>query len=149
MKRQARLDRMKAVEREFDVARLASRFFHQIVSRNPALLHGENLSPADARAFANNLEASYLIRLFAEFETGIRDLWTKKLKRKDQTRTYDIVQSLAAKYLIPNDDRDNVHAVREYRNTLVHEHSEESDPVDFRDARKYLCTYFSRLPLTW
>ena len=50
---------------------------------------------------------------------------------------------------IAEDERDNAHAVRRYRNGVVHEGGEGAEAVSLRQAKSYLCLFFSRLPLTW
>jgi hypothetical protein len=149
MKRQYRLERMKAIEREYKVARVADRIFQQALRADPDLLFGDQLKPADARTFSENLEATYLLRLFAEFEEGLRDLWRNGYKKTKKTLTYDLIERVAAKRTIPADDKDKAHAVREYRNSIIHEEGAKPASVPFADARKCLCTYFSRLPPDW
>ena len=82
MKRQYRLDRLRAIEREYKVAQIADRVLRQALPGDPALLFGERLKPADARTFSENLAATYLLRLFAEFEAGLRDLWHNGDRRR-------------------------------------------------------------------
>jgi hypothetical protein len=149
MKRQFRLERMRAIEREFRVARIAAGVFKDALRGDPGLLFGEQLEAADAAAFDSNLERTYLLRLFAEFEQGLRDWWQNGLGRKREIRTFQLIRSAAAKRSIPSDDRDDAQAVREYRNSLIHEGDADAEPVSFNDARRALCKYFSRLPLDW
>jgi hypothetical protein len=149
MKRQLRLERLNAIGREHQIAQLAAQHFQELLRRNPALLYGEQLRPADAKRFHHRLGDTYLLRLFAEFEEGLRDWWRNGLGRRGQIRTHQLVDNVAARRLIPKDDLDNVHAVRNYRNSLIHEEDEEIDPVEFFRAKSSLCKYFSRLPETW
>jgi hypothetical protein len=149
MKRQQRLDRMRAIEREFRIARLAVTTLRQALQADPTLLHGEELKVADANAFADNLEGTYLLRIFAEFEQGLRDWWLKGLRRRSSPKTFVLMEGIAARRHIPRLDLENAHLVRDHRNTLIHEESEYGRPVTFAEARRYLCTYFKWLPLTW
>ncbi len=73
------------------------------------------LRPADFRRFQLNLEATYLIRLFAEFESALRDAW-KSVGRDTQSRTFDLLDALASRSRVPEDVRREAHRVREYRN---------------------------------
>jgi hypothetical protein len=147
--RQERLERMRAIEREFRIVKIAINRLHESLRTDPALLRAEQLKPADAGKASANLEATYLIRLFAEFEAGLRDAWENGFHQPTTPRTRELLEAVAARRLVPDEIRDNAQAVRVYRNSLVHEGGEDADPVTFDDARKYLGTFFSRLPLNW
>lgn len=96
---------------------------------------------------ANDLEGTYLIRLFAEFETGLRLYF--ETRRSTNPPAKDLLDSVTALCGISEEHRDNAHAVREYRNSLVHERVEEPDPISIATARSYLCCFFSKLPNEW
>jgi hypothetical protein len=85
-----------------------------------------------------------VIRLFAEFETGARQYW--EATWNTDPRTLDLLNGLAARCGVPNVQRDNGHLVRDYRNSLVHEREDKTDPLDIGKARGYLCHFFSFLP---
>jgi hypothetical protein len=151
-KLQQRLDRLKAIEREFNVARLASERLTEFLRRDSSLLTGYDLGGADVTAYVSHLEATYLLRLFAEFEACLRDWWRIGWKKGRATRkphTADLISQVAAKRSISSGDRDKVHAVREYRNALTHEESAEADPVSFAIARSSLSKFLSWLPPDW
>ncbi|GAC1335116.1 MAG: hypothetical protein NVSMB14_02410 [Isosphaeraceae bacterium] len=67
-------ERIKAVEREFLAARFAVERLSAAVVRDPRVL-GSGPTPRDLESAVRNLDGTYLIRLFAEFEIGIRSLW--------------------------------------------------------------------------
>src|SRR5271166_5033472 len=67
-------ERIKAVEREYWSARRAIDRLSADVARDPGAL-GEGPSPRDLRSADENLEGTYLVRMFAEFETGVRSFW--------------------------------------------------------------------------
>jgi hypothetical protein len=85
--------------------------------------------------------------LFAEFETGLRVFW--KTIRDTEPSTQDLLNGIAARRGIPHDRNANAHAVREYRNTLVHERDEEVVSISIAEARGVLCRFFAFLPPTW
>jgi hypothetical protein len=93
------------------------------------------------------LEGTYIIRLFAEFETGARQYWAANWDT--YPKTVDLLSGLAARHNIPDTQRDNAHLVREYRNALVHEREEKPEVVSIAVARGYLCHFFSFLPQRW
>jgi hypothetical protein len=149
MKRQRRLERINAIGREFEIAQLAAKHFLKLLRTEPRLLLDGKLKQADATRFETTLGDTYLLRLFAEFEEGLRGWWRHGLGRATEIRTFQLINSVAARRSVPDDDRDDVHAVREYRNALIHEESDDVDPVPFLEAKHFLCKFFSRLPENW
>jgi hypothetical protein len=140
-------DRIKAVEREFLAVRIATDRLQQEVVREPAILRSR-VEPRDLSRASEALETTYLIRMFAEFETGLRLFWATL--RDTNPRTVDLLNGIAGQRGIPDEERDNAHAVREYRNSLVHVHEdEEAEPIPIGTARGRLCTFFSFLPVEW
>src|SRR4051794_35574609 len=105
--------RIKAVEREFTAVRIAVVRLQEAGNRDPSILRGQ-VDPRDLTRAAAALEGTYLTRMFAEFETGLRLYWATQ--RDSNPRTYELLNSLAGQRTIPDTDRDNAHLVREYRN---------------------------------
>ena len=58
------------------------------------------------------LELTYIIRLFAEFETGLRLFWPTARGTEPPGRTRDLVDGIAATRRIPFQELVNAHAVR-------------------------------------
>src|SRR5262249_12856844 len=110
-------NRIKAVEREYLAVRLATDRLSGAVRVDPTILRGQ-VEPRDLTRASEALEGTYLTRMFAEFETGLRLYWDTL--RDTNPRTVDLLNSLAGQRGIPDDQRDNTHLVREYRNSLVH-----------------------------
>jgi hypothetical protein len=138
--------RIKAVEREHLATRQATDRFRELAHRDPTILVGDLLYREIVRA-SENLDGTYIIRLFAEFETGLRQYWDQA--RGTNPRTRDLLDGLAALRGIPDEQTENAHTVREYRNSLVHEREEEVDAIPVAKARGYLCHFFSFLPAKW
>ena len=61
----------------------------------------EQLQVADYHNFRDNLEPTYLIRLFAEFEAGLREAWALAFRQTTSPRMRDLIDSFAARRLIP------------------------------------------------
>jgi len=140
------LERIKATAREFLVARRAADRFAVELERDSSLLPAE-AKMRDAVAMSDNLEGTYLLRLFAAFESGLRSYWATIRTTKPPVR--DLLDSIAGDRDVPDNVCDEVHEVRNYRNALVHETDEEIEPVPLADARRRLCTFFARLPDNW
>ena len=112
-------------------------------------------SPRDLVAAAEQVESTYLIRMWAEFETALRS-YRRHITGDpdDQIRTRNLIDWTAGVRqgrAISADVRDDVHEVREYRNFLVHERDDQAPPaaVAIEEARKRLNTLLHCLPIQW
>jgi hypothetical protein len=141
------LSRIKAVEREHTAVRQAADYFREAAANDPRVLH-EDLRHRDIVAASANLEGTYVIRLFAEFETGARQYWNATWNTEPPT--VDLLNGLGARCGIPDEQVENAHAVRKYRNTLVHERDDDGvEVLAIPVARGHLCRFFSFLPVQW
>ena len=138
--------RIKAVEREYTALRQAADYFQRATRDDPTICKG-NLRPGEIIAASQNLEGTYLIRLFAAFETAVRQYWNTNWD--SYPKTVDLLNGLAARCGIPDTQRDKAHLVRAYRNNLVHEREDEQETVTIALARSSLCHFFSFLPHQW
>ncbi len=98
---------------------------------------------------AARLEGTYIIRLFAEFETALRAYLRETRRRPPPSRTRDLLESAAAIVHVPPEVLRNAHEVRDFRHVLVHEREATADPLTITEARGRLCVYFSFLPRKW
>jgi hypothetical protein len=117
--------------------------------RDPSALDAERLKFVDYHNFRTRLEATYLVRIFAEFEAGSREAWRSSFRRTSHPRTRDLIDSLAALCRINRTWLNRVHEVRAFRNALVHEGGGDAARVGIDEARGHLCRFFSRLPHQW
>lgn len=140
--------RIKAVEREHAAMRLAIDRLWEVVRVDPTELRGD-ATLTDIRNASGRLDGTYLIRLFAEFETGLRSYWSAKRKTFPPSRTRDLPDGIAAMRHIRLEILTNAQEVRDYRNALVHEREQVRVPISIAAARRHLCQYFSFLPPGW
>ena len=138
--------RIKSVQREYVAIRQAADRFQQAAWDDPTILM-ENLRHAEIIKASQSLEGTYLMRLFAEFETGARQYWSTEWKTRPKTK--DLLNGLAARCGIPDTQRDHGHLVCDYRNRLVHGREDHLEVVSIVLARSYLCRFFSFLPQQW
>ncbi|MEX0977761.1 MAG: hypothetical protein WDZ48_02855, partial [Pirellulales bacterium] len=117
--------------------------FRQVQS-DPTLLK-DDIRPRYLVVTAASLEGTYIVRLFAEFETGLREFWHTVRVKKPPNKVHDLMQSLASRSKVGIDQLQNAHKVREYRNVLVHEREGDVEPMPISIARSHLCTFLSRL----
>ena len=152
MNRQRFLDRLAATERERRVAAFAAEDLHDAVRFDPTILKRHDLTPGDLRACQDHLDPTYLIRLFAEFESPLRLYWRDARKRRTwQTiRIGVLIDRVAAYQHVPDSVVDAVHEVREWRNALVHRATvARSSALVCRECRSRLCRFLSYLPYRW
>ena len=152
IKRQQRIEWISAVANEYLAARSASDLLRAQLQADPNYGETRGWESRDGVAFQDNLESTYIVRLYAEFEAGLRDYWANHLKRTTHPPMFQLLQSLADQR-VSIDRLENADAVREYRNFLVHDESNKPPP-DMRtftvaEAKTHLCYFFGRLDTDW
>ena len=136
--------RIGSVEREYMAARFAIDHAIEQARNDPTLLRGD-LRPRELLRAAESLEGTYVIRLFAEFETALRKCWPTLKSTAAPGRVHDVMQGLASAYKIGSDQLRNAHDVREFRNSLVHEREEKTPVIGIAMARSHLGHFLGRL----
>ena len=153
IKRQRRLERIVRIAQEYLAADTAAALLSAELKVDPAYGYARGWSARAGSDFAHNLVATYIIRIYAEFEAGLRDYWQNHLGQPSHPPMYQLVRHLIPNQRFSQDCVDNADDVRVYRNFLVHDFLEEvpSDMLTFTvfDAKKHLCEYFERLDATW
>jgi hypothetical protein len=152
IKRQQRIEWIVAVAKECLAANSAASLLEAQLQGDPSFGRNQGWDARDGAAFGANLESTYMIRLYAEFEAGLRDYWENHLNRDTHPPMIQLLQLLADQR-ISIDRLEDADAVREYRNFLVHSESGEP-PSDMRiftvaEAKKHLCYFFGRLDTDW
>jgi hypothetical protein len=155
--RQVFIDRVKGAERECYVVAAAVTYYGKAVQAGDAKLPSmpTKTSPRDLVMAAEMVESTYMIRMWAEFETALRS-YRRHLTRNPDDRMstsslIDWTSGVRQGRAISEDVRDDIHEVREYRNYLVHER-DDLDPLDRVEidvARKRLNTLLGCLPDKW
>lgn len=138
---------MKRVEREFRIAELASDLPRERLRTEPSFLVEQDLGAEDAGQFRERLEETYIVRLFAVFETGLREAWSSALKQATEPPAEHLLNGIAARRTVPTDLTESVHQIRRFRNTIVH--GGEAEAVSMADASGRLNRFFARLPPNW
>jgi hypothetical protein len=139
--------RIKSVEREYVVARLAVDRLDQHTRENPEVLKAD-LRYRDIGMVVDHLEATYLLRLFAEFEVALRN-YLRASNLRVPRNAEPLIDKGRDKAHIANDDALKVHAVRRYRNNLIHDDADPVLPVSIRVATRDLGTFVAWLQRYW
>jgi len=153
IKRQIRIQRMNRVLHEYLAAETAARWLARETDANPSFgdMHGW---PAKGGIdFVANLQATYIIRIYAEFEACLRDYWQTFRKRNTRPQMYQLVNDAIPTVMFPQDIIDMADQLREYRNFLVHDNvdnpTEAVQAFSVQDAKKHLCAYTAFLDPAW
>jgi len=141
------MGRIKAVEREYGVIRFGTDRLIAAVNDDPSVLEG-NAKRSDIRTASELLEGTYLIRIFAEFETALEH-FIRAFNIRRPRSTEALINRVGDRGRIPQIDTDAVHRARVYRNVLVHKRTNPIAPVTIREATRFLCTFLSRVQRIW
>ena len=155
--RQVFIDRVKGAERECYVVAAAVNHYGKAVQASNAQLPSmpAKTSPRDLVTAADNVESTYMIRMWAEFETALRSYRRHITGDPDDriitSNLIDWTAGVKQGRAISEDVRDDVHGVREYRNYLVHERDDLDPPAEVAIdvARTWLNILLHCLPIKW
>ncbi len=125
IKRQQRIARIAAVLQEYFAAKTASDLLTAQTTANPSFGRDHGWEPRAGTAFTSNLEATYIIRIYAEFEAALRDYWLTYRGRDTRPKMYQLVNEAIPDEAFSQDIIDNADDVREFRNFLVHDSEDE------------------------
>ncbi len=116
----------------------------------PDILHATGADTGDLVEAVANLEATYVVRLYAQFEGTLRGFWTAKrgMHRKSEPPARQLLEAIGAHRQVDPDTLLSAHRVREYRNDLAHFGSTR-DVMPITTCRAALCHFISYLPLEW
>ncbi|GAC1472440.1 MAG: hypothetical protein NVSMB9_19650 [Isosphaeraceae bacterium] len=139
---------LKAIEHEYRITLIAVRRLADQARHDPTILD-KNMRVHGIGEALSNLNATYAIRLFAEFETGLRKFWVATRTAREPRGIAEIMDRIAARYGIGHDDLTNAHRSRMYRNRQIHDNEQEGETIEVRDCRSFLCIFLSKMPSTW
>jgi hypothetical protein len=145
-------EHIKDIEAECRAVRIAVDRLKEEIVLSPDLFRADNTKPKHLREADNNLEGTYLVRLFAAFEAALRSY--------DRARHNDPARNEIASVLIDTTGgrrgqgistavRDGAHEVRRVRNYWAHETTEIPAPMTLAQARSRLQRFLSWLPDEW
>ncbi len=139
---------LKAIEHEYWVADLAMRRLADQARRDPTILDRDMRVRGIAEALSN-LNGTYGIRLFAEFETGLRKFWGTTRIEAEPRGIAEIIDRIAARHGIGHVELTNAHRARRYRNRQIHDSEEVGETLEMSDCRSVLCTFLGKMPPNW
>jgi hypothetical protein len=140
--------RIKQVTSNYQTALRTVRTLIRLVEQQPELLRNYGLDLIEMRDVADQLHEIYFSRMFACFESSLRDFWRAKVK-VTKPLTEHLISSIAARRGVPQDTLDIVQEIRDFRNSLIHDEHSASRQFTIDEAIPHLNTYLARLPLEW
>ena len=140
--------RLNAVKRSFLTARATVDAFSSLAEADPDHLDDLGITIQELHQLAAELEGMYFLRLFAAFESCIRDYWRRGV-RNTKPLTEILISSLATRRGVPQDVLDEVQQIRDYRNSLTHDDHETVRSYTLEEAGRYLNTFLARMPRDW
>jgi hypothetical protein len=140
-------ERVKGVEREYRATRLGLARLELHARSDPGILKDAEKGSLSLPDAVENVEGTYLIRMFAEFENALRSYWLTF--RETRPNAEALVDGIGSRRKILSDPIEDVHAVRDYRNGLVHESEKNVEPIAIGGAGRRLNLFLSRLPEEW
>lgn len=122
------------------------------VAKNPSILVESESVRSSLRTAYENLEGTYLVRLFAAFEAGLRSF--DRARHNDSTRREDaavLIDSIGGRrgQGISASIRANAQAVRRVRNRWAHEDDSSAENMSIKEAAARLQNFLSWLPESW
>lgn len=151
MKRSAAYDILRRVRDELEAARFALRYVLESRADSPTLdaaATRQGITNDELARCARNLEVTFVLRLFSDFEAILRDYWRTGMGRRTEPEMRRLMDSIAARRVMNADDLRLAHHIREYRNDVIHERLR--DPrFDFPTCARAIGKYLFWLPEEW
>ena len=143
--------RVKLVEREFAALRFTTEYASRAILEGGIELEA-GLQRLDITRATERLEGTYIIRLFSEFEVVLKTFLRERKIQKLPRDAKPLIDRVASYIKFAGSILDNAHAVRLYRNKLVHDFAHgmlDDQGMTIRSATSHLCTFLSRSVARW
>jgi hypothetical protein len=141
-------DRIKQAKRSYEAALHTVNVLLELVTLQPKLIFEHELDLNEIRQLKQELHEVYFVRMFASFESSVRDYWRTSV-RDTKPLTERLLNSVAGRRGVPEDIVDTVHEIRDFRNCLIHGDHVGETQFTIDEASRILNTYLARLPLQW
>ena len=153
IKRQQRMQRIADVLQEYLAARTAASWLDGRTGADPNFGHQHGWEAKGGQAYSQNLESTYIIRMYSEFEAGLRDYWATYRGRETRPHMAILLRQSVPTPAFSQDCIDGADEVRIYRNFLVHDMADEPPTemviLTLQQVKRRLCEYFGRINPRW
>jgi len=138
---------IKSIENELRASKIALEFLLPRLDSEPIELR-EGLRPRIFQFTRINLERTYFVRIFSEFEGCLRSYFSSYKSTEPVMR--QLIDSIASNRKIPPSRTAAIHAVRESRNQIIHTpFASESTAANFVSAHSDIQRFVALLPDNW
>lgn len=152
MRRHEAFDRLRGVRDELAASRIAITETTRLLEARHSALTGSAAAAAlkfeSLRTAGRNLEVTYALRLFGEFEGVLVGYWRDGMGRATRPTVRVLIDRIAADREISPGHRAGADRVRRYRNNVVHE-QERGSVLPFDECKAHLGRFLSWLPEQW
>ena len=141
---------LDSVRDELEMARFALSLAQKAIHSGVRIDDRHLINPTNIRLCTANLEWTYSLRLFTDFEGVLRDYWgtAQRSPLPRRTRMEVLINRVAARCSVPYDLLQDAHEVREQRNAIVHGSQGEQE-ITFYECKTRLGKFLSYLPVRW
>ena len=153
MKQQEAHNRLRRVRDEqlaarYSLGRAEAKW--DLESGTPTAEFREKVTLGEIRRAAENLERTFVLRLFSEFEGVLFDFWESGLGHDaDQSNASQLIDQIGSVQTIGAVYRQGAHEVRKWRNKLVHPRAKPAEPLTVDQCLGKLGRYLSFFPQNW
>jgi hypothetical protein len=151
MRRADAFERITSVLYEFEATHFSVARTLSQASMDPSILPTQSrFRPFHLRVAAANLEVTFALRMFAEFEAALQDYWTtaSPTSRTRRAQMQTLINRTAARRRIPTAVVAEAHEVRAYRNAVVHDRL-RAPRLTIHNCKSRLSRFITYLPLNW
>ena len=143
-------DQIEGTESEYRAAELALEYLLPQIRADPTRWRRHHVTVSDVVRSRKAIEATYIVRLFAEFETALKAYWKHVKKQSTWPRIHvgTLIDNLAARHYVRGEVVTDAHEVRRCRNKLVHE-APTGPVLSLPHCRSCVCRFLSFLPPNW
>jgi hypothetical protein len=139
--------KLRDIEREQEAAQMTVDHFMRSLHDGSVQLE-PHLKRIHISQLSANLEGTFVIRMFSEFELSLR-LFLKEKHQRVPARIKPRMNRVANLVGFKGAALDDAHKARRYRNKVVHHLDVEIDQLTLRRVTSFLCTYLDKLQKDW
>jgi hypothetical protein len=151
MRRADAFERITSVLYEFEATHFSvARTLGEVAVDSNILPTQSRFRPFHLRNASANLEATFALRMFAEFEAALQDYWAtaSPASRTRRAQMQTLINRAAARRRIPTAIVTEAHEVRAYRNAVVHDRL-RAPQLTIHNCKSRLSRFITYLPLNW
>ena len=108
----------------------------------------DGVTGEELKRCARNLEITFVLRLFAEFEAILRNFWLHGVGKATEPEMRVLMESIGRRRGMSDEDLAHAHEIRKYRNDIIHENLRNAR-FAFPECLRILGLFLRWLRLQW